>query len=258
MMAATEVLYNWTWNGYNPISVGWNSFIRSTKNKSVLCEYHTVHYVLSGEGSYTVSGREYPVKAGDLITVTPGGTFCCQSCGTEPMAYVWVTFALCGKVPYRFVTPYIHAPQLHEVFNGLRQYPDHENTGRDYTAGCLNKIAAVLLSENDGDIRLVNEAVGHMQSNFRNAELSVAELAKRMGVPQFQLTRAFGRVKNMPPMEYLVRYRMEKACQYIRMQKGSLKPVAEYVGYGNYTTFARMFRKYYGITPKEYKNKHLK
>lgn len=72
------------------------------------------------------------------------------------------------------------------------------------------------------------------------------------------MTRAFTRVKNMPPMEYLIRYRFEKACEYLRSQEGPMRSVAEYVGYSNYTTFARMFRKYYGVTPKEYRRRYLK
>ena len=58
-------------------------------------------------------------------------------------------------------------------------------------------------------------------------------------------------------MEFVIHCRLDKACELIRSHRYSLSEVSQMTGYKNYSTFARVFKKYYDITPKEYRKTFL-
>lgn len=55
--------------------------------------------------------------------------------------------------------------------------------------------------------------------------------------------------------KYLINYRMEKARKLLRSNSLSVSQVGSLVGYPDLSYFSKEFKKKYGITPTEYKNK---
>lgn len=109
----------------------------------------------------------------------------------------------------------------------------------------------------DPDVQIVYDTAKYIQNNVCRTDLSIGVFADKISVSRFRLVRAFAKVKNMPPMEFVIRCRLEKACELIRSHRYSLSEVSQMTGYKNYSTFARVFKKYYDITPKEYRKKFL-
>lgn len=66
-----------------------------------------------------------------------------------------------------------------------------------------------------------------------------------------RLTRNFG----MNYSEYLGRLRMEKAKDYLRRTRMSASEVARRVGIADQSNFGKLFRKYEGMTPLEYRQR---
>ena len=55
--------------------------------------------------------------------------------------------------------------------------------------------------------------------------------------------------------EYSTKFTMEKACKLLLDSKLTVAKIMEQLGFTNRTQFYRLFKKYYGVTPKEYRNK---
>ena len=51
----------------------------------------------------------------------------------------------------------------------------------------------------------------------------------------------------------IIKVRMEKACELLKMGKKSVAQVAEMVGYEDESYFGRVFKKHTGLTPAQYK-----
>ena len=115
-MAYKEVLFGWTHDGYNPISVGWKQHTDSQKTQPVICEYYTLYYILTGTGVYTINHTEYRASMGDMITCVPGDVFSFRTNANNPVNHIWITFAICGKVENRFLNSYLKALYLQDVF----------------------------------------------------------------------------------------------------------------------------------------------
>lgn len=252
-----EHLYNWNWSGYNPIGVGWENCKPGHSFGPAIREFYTIHFVLSGTGTYIVKGKEYHPKAGDIFAHGAYETVYWKADEKDPWNYVWINFVINGDVPYRFETPVIHAPALRTVFHGIQNYPDHRNTGRDFVASCLLNIANQLSTQKSATAKLVEEAILHIHSQYNKDNFSISGIANDLQVSRATLATAFLLEKQITAIEYLIRFRLEKAAEYMTVQNLSPSVAAYSVGYKTYPHFAKIFTKYYGMSPREYQKRHL-
>jgi AraC-like DNA-binding protein len=81
---------------------------------------------------------------------------------------------------------------------------------------------------------------------------TVAELAIEAALSRSAFFARFGRTVGLPPMEYLLAWRMALAKRLLRERELSLDQVAERVGYGSASTFSIAFSRYAGVPPARY------
>ncbi|WP_312164821.1 AraC family transcriptional regulator [Phenylobacterium sp.] len=80
---------------------------------------------------------------------------------------------------------------------------------------------------------------------------TVADLARESALSRSTFFDRFTRVVGVPPMEYLLTWRMALAKDLLR-SKVALAQVAEQVGYGSASTFSTAFSKHVGQPPGRY------
>ena len=79
-------------------------------------------------------------------------------------------------------------------------------------------------------------------------------IADAMGISTAYLSRMFKQSTNEGLLEYISRYRVMQACKFFKKNPDTqVKDVCEQAGYGNLTTFTRLFKKHTGITPGQYR-----
>ena len=78
---------------------------------------------------------------------------------------------------------------------------------------------------------------------------TVDELGREIGLSRSALADRFIRLIGVPPMHYLVSWRMQVATQKLRSTSASLAQVAEIVGYESEAAFSRAFKKAFGTAP---------
>jgi AraC-like DNA-binding protein len=88
------------------------------------------------------------------------------------------------------------------------------------------------------------EIHGHPQDRH-----TVASLAAAAGMSRATFAARFHGVVGVPPMSYLVRYRMEHAAALLRRPDMSLAEVAECTGYSTEAALAKAFKREMGISP---------
>lgn len=114
-------------------------------------------------------------------------------------------------------------------------------TSEDAPPGLLRGLADPRLAP---AIRLMHEKV--------TRSWTVAQLAKTAALSRSAFFERFTRTVGMPPMEYLVTWRMAVAKDLIRRQQLGLAEVAERVGYGSASAFSTAFSRHVGRPPSQF------
>ena len=103
---------------------------------------------------------------------------------------------------------------------------------------------------------LCEEIVQYIKTNFSDATLCMASLAKQFCVSERFVYNAVLDTAGMNMSNLLLQCRMQEAARLLRDTQENIGSVAEKCGYPVESTFYRNFKKYYHVTPAEYKNAH--
>ncbi len=81
---------------------------------------------------------------------------------------------------------------------------------------------------------------------------TVAGLAAEAAMSRSAFFARFNRIVGIPPMEYLLTWRMALAKRLLRNRELALEQVAAQVGYGSASTFSTAFARHVGMPPARY------
>jgi AraC family transcriptional regulator len=95
-------------------------------------------------------------------------------------------------------------------------------------------------------IRLVTE---YMDSHL-NEKVTVSELSALVDLTRFHFIRAFKQAAGVPPHQYMIRRRVDRATELLAEQPhASIAEVADLTGFGTPIQMTRAFRRVVGTTP---------
>jgi transcriptional regulator GlxA family with amidase domain len=101
-----------------------------------------------------------------------------------------------------------------------------------------------------GDERLASAI--HAMHAHPEHPWTVADLANEASLSRSAFFARFNRIVGLPPMEYLLAWRMALAKQLLRRRELPIDDVAERVGYGSASTFSVAFSRHTGMPPARY------
>ena len=101
------------------------------------------------------------------------------------------------------------------------------------------------------DLDRVQHAADLLTANLETAP-SLGELARGVGMCRTRLHECFCQVHGVTPFEYLQRFRLETAMNYLVEGRMNVTEAALAVGYGSSGYFSKVFKKQYGDPPKKY------
>ncbi|MGP4787937.1 helix-turn-helix domain-containing protein [Psychrobacter sp. 1Y11] len=85
---------------------------------------------------------------------------------------------------------------------------------------------------------------------------TIHKLAEVAGMSRSSFAQRFKEVVGMPPLTYLIGYRLRLASRYLRLQQNSISRISELVGYASDSTFSQAFKRVYGVSPKAYRQQY--
>ena len=88
-----------------------------------------------------------------------------------------------------------------------------------------------------------------------SAEINIDDVARLSGMSPATLRRKFQHFFGIPPLKYLTRIRMEQAASLLRGTGKSIKETGFDCGFNSALYFAESFRRYFGCTPRQFRQK---
>ncbi len=85
---------------------------------------------------------------------------------------------------------------------------------------------------------------------------TVAGMAERVFISEEQLNRVTKSLFNVSPRSKLIQLRMDKATSLLKQQDWSVSMIANRLGYKDPYNFSHRFKKYFGLSPSQYRKNY--
>ena len=100
-------------------------------------------------------------------------------------------------------------------------------------------------------INQIKQVLEYIETSYAES-LSLNTLSSSVGMSPKYFCQFFKTTTGHSPIDYLNRYRIERACDLLRLGNLTFIDIAENTGFHDLSYFIKMFKKYKGITPKQY------
>ncbi len=100
------------------------------------------------------------------------------------------------------------------------------------------------------------QSIAYIRKNI-SAPLRVSELADIASMSKDHFIRMFNQETGETPVEFITRQRMEHAERLLVTSDMSIKNIAQTLGFDDASYFNRIFKKYIGVTPNQYRRSSI-
>ena len=156
-------------------------------------------------------------------------------------------------------------PLLDALLRALTEEVLNDNAGGPLYAETLGAALAAQLWRNHAGGSVPIRQRGGLASNAQRAvteyieahltePIRLQELANLAGMSTYQLARRFKESLGVPPHQYLLRRRIERAREMLRQPHSTVLDVALSCGFASQSHFASAFRLLTGVTPRRYRD----
>ena len=98
----------------------------------------------------------------------------------------------------------------------------------------------------------IQPAVEYISRHCFDFDFDCGGLAELCGISYSYLKRLFISVYKMPPSQYVTHVRMEQAKDIFQTKSHTIQTVAQMLGYTDAAYFSKAFKKYAGVSPREF------
>lgn len=99
---------------------------------------------------------------------------------------------------------------------------------------------------------LVSKAVSIIEASFADPDLDLSFIADKTGYTSSYLSTTFKKITGFSIVQYITKYRMEKARTLLGDGSLKLKDICDRIGYTDVFYFSKRFKSFYGYSPSDY------
>ncbi|HEY0610807.1 MAG TPA: AraC family transcriptional regulator [Chitinophaga sp.] len=235
------------------------------------CKDDILFYCLRGKGWYRIGNRHFEVGPNQYAIIPATTQYLCYGADEEdPWTIYWVHFS--GPDMDGF-----NRSLNIDAQNGARDIPFNEkglqiweNMYKSLEMGystenltnanfCLHQFIATFIypdkhlqHKNTTEENYITQTIHYMRSQLHE-KLTVEDFAARYKLSASYFSSLFRKATGMPPIDYFIHLKIQKACLLLFQNNLKIKEVAEAVGYDDPYHFSRLFKKHMNVSPEQYK-----
>ncbi len=234
-------------------------------------EYYVIGFIEDGQRYLSCKNREYTIKPGDLLLFNPGDNHTCEQIDGRTLDYRCLNiqpeimkkavFEITGRsyLPY-FEEQVVFRSELVSILKELHLMIMMEESDfkkeeiffflleqliDEYTREDL----PIPKAEQSTESKAICDFLE--QNYMRN--ISLDDLCRLTGLSKYYLLRSFTKQNGISPYSYLEAIRIDKSKKLL--EQGVLPiDVALQTGFADQSHFSNFFKRFIGLTPKQYMN----
>lgn len=234
--------------------------------------------ILKGEFLITINDEKVLAQKGDIIFIQDGALHggtpneCIYECIVFDITLLLKQNHICTKL----IQDIIHHNKLINIKMPSNLMPLNLNCeflfdslGSKYdgyefiTQGSLYNIIGIILknklytindrvsSKTEEKMLQFKKVISMIEENYSNT-ITLDDLSKVAGMTPKYFCKFFQSMSNKTPIEYLNLYRIESACEQLLSTDLPVTDIAINCGFNDVSYFIKTFKKYKGLTPKQY------
>jgi AraC-like DNA-binding protein len=231
--------------------------------------YYGIEYIAQGSCRVVLENKSYDLRVGAVFCYGPNTSHSIENVGdtqlvkffvdlqgTKVAELLWSTF-LKEMKPHQIA----QYRWIHDIF---RQLQDAGKKGGDNVQKICRLLIELLMERIEqlsfvaqGNISQAyatyERCRSYLNTHFSSLK-SINDLANECNVSSAYLARLFKRYTKTPPSNLLLHYKMNYAAELLMAGDHLVKEVADKVGIDDQYYFSRSFKKFFGVSPKNFSN----
>lgn len=254
----------------------------------VLFHWHPeleVNYVYEGSARYHVDYDFFNSQPGDIILIRPNGMHSIHplenhnhKTDTFSFHLDMIGYSIIDQVSLRYLQPlqtssFKFVPRISPDMEGYDEIKDclfsifqlSRDEGRHFEIllkARLNELIYLLyyhhyvLKKNTDDTyrknERIRELIDYINNNYQK-NLSIDFLADFIGYSKTHFMTVFKQHTGTSCTEFIIQVRLSKACDLLINTTSPILEIASNIGFNNLSNFNRQFKRYYQVTPSQYR-----
>lgn len=235
-------------------------------------------YISKGEGRYIVGNRGYVISEGDLVICNAGTfhgeapfskhpieTYCIALSGVKTNKLDLGCLIKTEQRPVLALNEMasVISQSMKNIYKLFTETKDNLPICRQFSLGVLMIIQKLIFEHiYQGNIAseqkneyLIRKITQYLNNNYTK-QLTLKKISQEMHISETYLSHLFKRETGLSPIQYVIHCRIGEAQSLLMETQLPIYEIEERLGFGSSCHLTTMFKKYVGISPREYR-KHF-
>lgn len=236
-----------------------------------LREHYLIHYIQRGSVVFEENQRQHIVNDGDIFVIYPDILTNYYNADIyKPLEFCWIGFmgdTAESHLEYVGITrdnPVIHinnADFEEAILKLIKLFETNKNLSEivfnNQLLKCFHSIEKSVKTNVKETVNYVDTVLAYIDDNYMK-DISTADIAEFAKLNRSYLFKIFKQQTGLSVSKYLIKYRINKACEFFKEYGFTISQVAQMVGVDDIYYFSKLFKKVTGITPSEYKKMNIR
>lgn len=234
--------------------------------------YFVIKYTISGKGIFKINSQTFTLKQGIFSGFSPQNPHFYQSDTSNPLEHIFIIFTG-SQAPQLFEQSTLASKHIIDVASqsetlyflkaimktGIEKAPFSQQI-------CCNLLRILMLRQ-AANINLSTSDFSQSRETYRRCKkyiddnftkiFSSSEVADACAVNIRYMARLFRQYGKIKTHEYIMRLKLNKASAILLTSSLSINEIGYSLGFSDPYHFSRVFKKFHGISPRDYRNLYL-
>lgn len=233
-----------------------------------LRDHFLLHYIISGSGKFEFDGQSYTLHENQGFLICPDIITYYEASSKDPWVYTWIGFrgikaeTFLKNIKLDKDNPIFNCKGdvIKKCFEKIRDSSTYKFGYELRLQGYLNILLSELteqsgssLTKGDGQKKnYIKKSIQFIETNYSRS-ISIESLANYIGLNKNYFSTIFSELLGIPPQEYLIKYRVNRACKLLSNKDLTISEISRSVGYDDPLGFSKIFKRIKGVSPKAYR-----
>ena len=216
--------------------------------------YYEIMYVVEGDGCLFTQNSRFPLLPGQIFIAPPNCAHGIESRICHRIINIGGSFERLSFIKELYVisdNEHREGGMLAEAI--MRNIYNNQEYAHSLCKALIRFLLLNAVPSNDVH-STVYRIISSIDDRYDDCELDVGELLRQSGYAEDYVRSKFISITGQTPVKYLTAVRMKNAKVMLYSSSGRISEIAQRCGFVDTAYFSRVFKKSFGMSPKEYRD----